>query len=43
MEKLAHMLDIIVINLRGSGHIEELSNETLYNKLQKKSPEEKIN
>ena len=43
MEKLADMLDIVVISLRESSHTEQLSNETPYNKLQKKSPEEKIN
>ena len=43
MEKVADMLDIAIINLREAGNIEELSNETLYTKLQKKSPEEKIN
>ena len=43
MEKVADMLDIVIINLRDAGNIEELSNETLYTKLQKKSPEEKIN
>lgn len=42
MEKFADLLDIAVISLCEAGRFEELSNETLYTKLQKKIPEEKL-
>ena len=42
MQKFQDLLDIAVIKLCEAGRLEELSNRTLYTKLQKKIPEEKL-
>lgn len=42
LEKFAYLQDIAFINLFEAGHLEELSNGTLYVRLQKKIAEEKL-